>query len=495
MTMTRRKRMQVKCACDEAAAAAAAAAYNSSSVLSLDASIEPCHRACKKCDDARPCSRCVRYGYEAACVDHTRKARQPGVKRGPYRRSPELMAPGAAADRDGVAGHSRPPQPSGRRGRHGAGGTQQPALLHEPYSTAKRPGHHRSLRDASMFSMPTAATAATLLHESTMPVYLQTPATLLCPFESTPSATASDEEDTDPMASTATASDTSSRSYSPSCSPSPLLLLRDEGGPAYPSYASAGHMPLPTSAQVTIAAIDDGRWYDHMDAFYTPPPPPSLPASSKPCAPTQPAAYTLDALAVIATSRLTSGAPAPGTETGIGRMAGMKPATIEPSGAAPAMAQHAYRGSGGAHPLTPEGSPPSALFRAFPSPMPGATATAPPSTFVYHGLHEPLPEKLPSIHRLNLPRTDQAFLASQWGTANRAVLPSPRLPFSEDRGGPASAQPRIMVCSGYEPAIAVDDDKHHYHHHQQQQQQQQQHPMRSFEILASVCTHILEHGS
>ncbi|KAI8052920.1 hypothetical protein BDF22DRAFT_493607 [Syncephalis plumigaleata] len=66
MAIARRKRMQVKCAC------------------------EPCHRACKKCDDARPCTRCVRYGYEASCVDHTRKARQPGVKRGPYRRTPEL---------------------------------------------------------------------------------------------------------------------------------------------------------------------------------------------------------------------------------------------------------------------------------------------------------------------------------------------------------------------------------------------------------------------
>lgn len=38
-----------------------------------------CQRACKKCDDMRPCSRCVKYGMAATCVDSARKERRRGV--------------------------------------------------------------------------------------------------------------------------------------------------------------------------------------------------------------------------------------------------------------------------------------------------------------------------------------------------------------------------------------------------------------------------------
>lgn len=34
-----------------------------------------CQRACKKCDDLRPCTRCVRYGFEGSCVNSRRKER------------------------------------------------------------------------------------------------------------------------------------------------------------------------------------------------------------------------------------------------------------------------------------------------------------------------------------------------------------------------------------------------------------------------------------
>lgn len=47
-----------------------------------------CQKACKKCDDCRPCSRCVKYGIENNCVDSSRKERRKGVKRGPYRATP-----------------------------------------------------------------------------------------------------------------------------------------------------------------------------------------------------------------------------------------------------------------------------------------------------------------------------------------------------------------------------------------------------------------------
>lgn len=46
-----------------------------------------CQRACKKCDDNRPCSRCAKYGMEDSCADSSRKERIRGAKRGPYRKT------------------------------------------------------------------------------------------------------------------------------------------------------------------------------------------------------------------------------------------------------------------------------------------------------------------------------------------------------------------------------------------------------------------------
>ncbi|CAO3589101.1 unnamed protein product [Absidia cylindrospora] len=45
-----------------------------------------CQKACKKCDDARPCPRCVKYGIADSCVNSVRKERKKGIKRGPYKR-------------------------------------------------------------------------------------------------------------------------------------------------------------------------------------------------------------------------------------------------------------------------------------------------------------------------------------------------------------------------------------------------------------------------
>lgn len=45
-----------------------------------------CQKACKKCDDSRPCQRCIRYGTLETCVDSKRKERRKGVKRGPYKK-------------------------------------------------------------------------------------------------------------------------------------------------------------------------------------------------------------------------------------------------------------------------------------------------------------------------------------------------------------------------------------------------------------------------
>lgn len=45
-----------------------------------------CQKACKRCDEGRPCSRCIKYGLSATCQDSARKERKRGVKRGPYKR-------------------------------------------------------------------------------------------------------------------------------------------------------------------------------------------------------------------------------------------------------------------------------------------------------------------------------------------------------------------------------------------------------------------------
>ncbi|KAF9532396.1 hypothetical protein CPB83DRAFT_847787 [Crepidotus variabilis] len=58
-----------------------------------------CQKACKKCDDARPCLRCVKYGISDECVDSQRKERRRGVKRGPYKKRD---GKGSSVDQDDV---------------------------------------------------------------------------------------------------------------------------------------------------------------------------------------------------------------------------------------------------------------------------------------------------------------------------------------------------------------------------------------------------------
>ncbi|GLB42197.1 putative GAL4-like Zn(II)2Cys6 (or C6 zinc) binuclear cluster DNA-binding domain [Lyophyllum shimeji] len=59
-----------------------------------------CATACKRCDERRPCERCVKYNMAETCVDGQRKERKKGIKRGPYKRknkNPDDTAAAAAA--------------------------------------------------------------------------------------------------------------------------------------------------------------------------------------------------------------------------------------------------------------------------------------------------------------------------------------------------------------------------------------------------------------
>ncbi|KAF5356821.1 hypothetical protein D9756_006824 [Leucocoprinus leucothites] len=54
-----------------------------------------CAAACKRCDESRPCERCVKYGMSNSCIDGQRKERKKGIKRGPYKRKNKSDGPGA----------------------------------------------------------------------------------------------------------------------------------------------------------------------------------------------------------------------------------------------------------------------------------------------------------------------------------------------------------------------------------------------------------------
>ncbi|CAO1634041.1 unnamed protein product [Sympodiomycopsis kandeliae] len=56
-----------------------------------------CQKACKKCDEGRPCSRCIKYGLTDTCMNSMRKERKRGIKRGPYKRRATTESSGHTA--------------------------------------------------------------------------------------------------------------------------------------------------------------------------------------------------------------------------------------------------------------------------------------------------------------------------------------------------------------------------------------------------------------
>ncbi|KAL1924190.1 uncharacterized protein VTP21DRAFT_7225 [Calcarisporiella thermophila] len=63
-----------------------------------------CQKACKKCDDGRPCQRCIKYGLTDTCVNSPRKERKKGIKRGPYKRRNKKGKEGEEGERKEAAG-------------------------------------------------------------------------------------------------------------------------------------------------------------------------------------------------------------------------------------------------------------------------------------------------------------------------------------------------------------------------------------------------------
>lgn len=91
-----------------------------------------CATACKRCDEARPCERCLKYGIQDSCIDGQRKERKKGVKRGPYKRKNKGMDPTFS---DGEFPQSAPPengewQAAGSNGSPPANASTTAAAIH-----------------------------------------------------------------------------------------------------------------------------------------------------------------------------------------------------------------------------------------------------------------------------------------------------------------------------------------------------------------------------
>ncbi|KAH0578174.1 hypothetical protein H2248_004049 [Termitomyces sp. 'cryptogamus'] len=57
-----------------------------------------CANVSKRCDESRPCQRCIKLGLSETCFDVQRKERQKGIKRGPYK-SKKKLPPASDAER------------------------------------------------------------------------------------------------------------------------------------------------------------------------------------------------------------------------------------------------------------------------------------------------------------------------------------------------------------------------------------------------------------
>ncbi|KAJ3008593.1 hypothetical protein HKX48_008440, partial [Thoreauomyces humboldtii] len=120
-----------------------------------------CQRACKKCDDTRPCIRCTKFNLGDTCADSERKERTKGLRRGEYKRINNihsLPVLGAELSRRLSA---RLDPVTGRSANHGAGETrpsssERLAELMAAYdATKQRGGPFTGLRPADALALTT----------------------------------------------------------------------------------------------------------------------------------------------------------------------------------------------------------------------------------------------------------------------------------------------------------------------------------------------------
>ncbi|KAI9335947.1 hypothetical protein BDR26DRAFT_865400 [Obelidium mucronatum] len=126
-----------------------------------------CKKSCKKCENVRPCPRCIQRGIADSCRDSERKVRKGGELRGPYRRKdkakPQLRDGGVSPQ----SGQTRLPQ-------HDETGTTSSSIL--PLDASRVSDCHSTPLPSSAFALPvygrpceplkmTPMTALTILSE------------------------------------------------------------------------------------------------------------------------------------------------------------------------------------------------------------------------------------------------------------------------------------------------------------------------------------------
>ncbi|KAF8957692.1 hypothetical protein BDZ97DRAFT_1844781 [Flammula alnicola] len=67
-----------------------------------------CAGVCKRCDENRPCERCIKYGVADTCIDGQRKERKKGTKRGPYKRKSKGESDGNSFNGEWTPGSQTP---------------------------------------------------------------------------------------------------------------------------------------------------------------------------------------------------------------------------------------------------------------------------------------------------------------------------------------------------------------------------------------------------
>ncbi|KAF8738606.1 hypothetical protein AX14_010903 [Amanita brunnescens Koide BX004] len=155
-----------------------------------------CQKACKKCDDARPCLRCVKYGMQEACISSQRKERKKGVKRGPYKKRESKERQSAPHDAPQPLPHlvqpipppvSPPPHPPymsiglppAYYPPHPLSKTADPPPLYPPYLFAQlqpvHPSHNAQDGVSPTYSPPGPYYPAALLAQFSPSIYAQYP--------------------------------------------------------------------------------------------------------------------------------------------------------------------------------------------------------------------------------------------------------------------------------------------------------------------------------
>ncbi|KAJ7184095.1 hypothetical protein C8R46DRAFT_449657 [Mycena filopes] len=149
-----------------------------------------CQKACKKCDPARPCLRCVRYGYGPECVDSQRKERRVGAKRGPYRKHDRKGKSIAEGSQKGeLESESLPPPSTSQHAGPVVEATTSVGYVPASYSQSPLPSSHNLGAPAYyhyFYPAPATPTASDTRQEgegATAPPLPQIfPATLVSPY-------------------------------------------------------------------------------------------------------------------------------------------------------------------------------------------------------------------------------------------------------------------------------------------------------------------------